>query len=91
MRGRRSEADLRFTFHGSWKRAEHDAVGRGSFAAVERSMSDRLLRVRNIHRGRGACRATLAKCQDDRNRTAGLRYGFPHNSSNRWARPQLYL
>ena len=33
----------RFMFHGSWKRAEHDADGRGSFAAVERSMSDRLL------------------------------------------------
>jgi len=33
----------RGTVHGSWKRAEHDADGRGSFAAVERSMSDRLL------------------------------------------------
>ena len=30
-------------------RAENDADGRGSFAAVERSMSDRLL-TRNIHR-----------------------------------------
>ena len=43
MRGRRPKADPRFTFHGSWERAEHDADGRGSFAAVERSMSDRLL------------------------------------------------
>jgi len=43
MRGRRPEADPRFTFHGSWKRAEHDVDGCGSFAAVERSMSDRLL------------------------------------------------
>jgi hypothetical protein len=31
----------RFTPHGSWKRVEHDADGRGSFAVVERSMSDR--------------------------------------------------
>ena len=84
MRGRRSEADHRFTFHGSlltfhgsWKRTEHDAVGRGSFAAVERSMSDRLLRVRNIHRGRGACRATLAKCQDDRIRRPAYVMVFP--------------
>jgi shikimate kinase len=43
MRGRRPEADPRFTFHGSWERAEHNADGRGSFAAVERSMVDRLL------------------------------------------------
>ncbi len=34
----------RLTFHGSWERAENDADGRRSFAAVERSMSDRLLR-----------------------------------------------
>jgi hypothetical protein len=33
----------RLTFHSSWKRVEHDADGRGSFVAVERSMSDRLL------------------------------------------------
>jgi len=45
MRGRRPEADPRFTPHGSWKRAEYDADGRGSFAAVERSMSDRLLKA----------------------------------------------
>jgi hypothetical protein len=38
----------RFMFHGSWKRAEHDADGRGSFAAIEWSMSDRLL-ARMIH------------------------------------------
>ena len=44
MSGARPEADPRFTFHGSCERAEHDADGRGSFAAVERSMSDRLLR-----------------------------------------------
>ena len=43
MRGRRLEAEPRFTFHGSWKRAENDVDGRGSFATVERSMSDRLL------------------------------------------------
>jgi hypothetical protein len=43
MRGRRPEADPRFTFHGSWERAEHGADDRRSFAAVERSMSDRLL------------------------------------------------
>ena len=30
----------RLTFHGSWEQAEHDADGRGSFAAVEGSMSD---------------------------------------------------
>jgi hypothetical protein len=29
--------------HGSWERAENDADGRGSFAVVERPMSDRLL------------------------------------------------
>jgi hypothetical protein len=43
MQGRSSEADSRFTVHGSWERAESDADGRGSFAPVERSMSDRLL------------------------------------------------
>jgi len=43
MRGRRLEADPRFTVHGSWEGAENDADGRGSFAAVKRSMSDRLL------------------------------------------------
>ena len=50
MQGRSSETDPRFTFHGSWERAEreHDADGRRSFAAVERSMSDRLL-ARIIH------------------------------------------
>ena len=30
-----SEADPRFTFYASWERAEHDADGGGSFAAVE--------------------------------------------------------
>ena len=45
MRGRRPEPDHRFTFHGSWKRAEHDADGRRSFAAVEQSMSDRFLEL----------------------------------------------
>ena len=39
----------RLTFHGSWKRAEHDADGRGSFVAVERSMSDGLLTL-NLQR-----------------------------------------
>jgi len=43
MSGARPEADPRFAFHGFWERAEHDADGRGSFAAVERSMSNRLL------------------------------------------------
>jgi len=44
MSGARPEAGPRFTFHGSWKRAENDADGRESFAAVERSRSDRLLK-----------------------------------------------
>ena len=35
-----------FTVHGSWEWAENDADSRGSFAAVERSMSDRLLRMK---------------------------------------------
>lgn len=39
----RSETDPRFTFHGSGKRAKHDADGRGSFVTVEQSMSNRLL------------------------------------------------
>jgi len=48
MRGCRPEADTRFTVHGSWERAEHDADGHGSFAAVERSVSDRLLASQQI-------------------------------------------
>ena len=36
----------RLTFHSSWERAESDEDGRGSFAAVERSMSDRLPAIR---------------------------------------------
>jgi hypothetical protein len=50
MRGRRPETDHRFTFHvsrftvhGSRERAENDADGLGSFAAVEQSLSNRLL------------------------------------------------
>ena len=43
MSGARPEADPRFAFHGFWERAEHDADGRESFAAVERPLSDRLL------------------------------------------------
>ena len=43
MQGRNSAADPRFTFHGSWERAERDTDGRGSFAAIDKSMSDRLL------------------------------------------------
>jgi hypothetical protein len=39
----------RLTFHGSWERTENDADGGGSFATVERSMSDRL---RNVWRAR---------------------------------------
>ncbi len=56
MRGRSSEAGpvtfhvSRLTFHGSWERSEHDAAGRGSFAAVERSMSDRLLGITEVGR-----------------------------------------
>jgi len=38
----------RLTVHGSWEQAEYDANGRGSFPAVEQSMSDRLL-ARIIH------------------------------------------
>ncbi len=45
MRGRRPEADPRFTVHGFWEWAEYDADGHGSFAAVERSMLDRLFVV----------------------------------------------
>ena len=48
MRGRRPEADPRFTFHASWERTENDADGCGSFAAVERSMSDRLLECERL-------------------------------------------
>jgi len=33
----------RLTFHGSWERAENKADAWASLAAVERSMSDRLL------------------------------------------------
>ena len=40
MRGHRLETDHRFTIHGSW---ENDADVPRSFAAVERSMPDRLL------------------------------------------------
>jgi hypothetical protein len=32
MRGRKPEADPRFTPHGSWERAENDADSRRSFA-----------------------------------------------------------
>ena len=44
VRGRRPETDHRFTIHGSWERAENDTDGRGSFAAVEGSVSDRFQR-----------------------------------------------
>jgi hypothetical protein len=51
MQGRRPKADPRFTFHASrftvLGGAEHDADGRGSFAAVEMSLSDRLLGASN--------------------------------------------
>ena len=36
------------TIHGVFFRAEHDADGRGSYAAVERSMSDRLLSTTDL-------------------------------------------
>jgi hypothetical protein len=43
----------RLTFHSFLKRAENDADGRGSFAAVERSISDRVLagcgKAQSIH------------------------------------------
>ncbi len=48
MQSRNSEVDPRFTFHGSWERAENDADGRGEFAAVERSMSDGRLCQRQV-------------------------------------------
>ena len=41
--GQRLTIVSRFTIHGSWERAENDADVRRSFAAVERSMPDRLL------------------------------------------------
>jgi len=43
MQSRNSEIDPRSMFHDSSKRAENDAEDRGSFAAVEQSMSDRRL------------------------------------------------
>jgi hypothetical protein len=45
MRGRRpgKTGGVFAGIHGGFFRAEHDADGRGSYAAVERSMSDRLL------------------------------------------------
>ena len=45
MRGRRlgKTGGVFAGIHGGFFRAENDADGRGSFAAVERSMSDRLL------------------------------------------------
>ena len=51
MRGRRPEKNRRChvslasRFTDSLERTEHDADGRGSFAAVERSISDRLLKA----------------------------------------------
>jgi len=48
MRGRRPESGPRFMFYGSWERAENDSDGRGLFAAVERSMSDRILRMKRL-------------------------------------------
>ena len=46
MRGRRDEktGGVFAGIHGGFFRAENDADGRGSFAAVEGSMLDRLLR-----------------------------------------------
>ena len=45
MRGRRpgKTGDVFAVLHRGFFRAEHDADSRGSFAVVERSMSDRLL------------------------------------------------
>jgi hypothetical protein len=52
MRGRRPrKTGGVFTgIRGGFFRAEHDADGRGSFAAVERSMSNRLQGLRVIDR-----------------------------------------
>jgi hypothetical protein len=49
MRGRRPgiTGGVFAGIHGEFFRAENDADGRRSFAAVERSMSDRLLRQAN--------------------------------------------
>jgi hypothetical protein len=44
MRGRRPKDDPRLMFYDSGRRAKHDADGRGSFVAVERSRSDSLLK-----------------------------------------------
>jgi len=50
MRGRRpgKTGGVFAGIHGGFFRAEHDADGRGTFAAVERSMSDRLLSTTDL-------------------------------------------
>jgi hypothetical protein len=50
MRGRRpgKTGGVFAGIHGGFFRAEHDADGRRSFAAVERSMSDRLLSTTDL-------------------------------------------
>ena len=55
MRGRRpgKTGGVFAAIHRGFFRAEHDADGRGSFAAVERSMSDRLLRSEIYTEGGG--------------------------------------
>ena len=59
----RPQANPRVTFHGSWERAEHDADGRRSFAAVERSISDRLLATNHPRTG---CDAATSKRRSGR-------------------------
>ena len=65
MRGRKPEADHRFTFHGSRDRAENYADSRGSFATVERSMSTGS-QVRLLHpdsTGAGRSRSSSNRCE----------------------------
>jgi hypothetical protein len=68
LRGSPSFHVSRLTFHGSWARAENDAAGRGSFAAVERSMSDKLLdEPALIIHGRFCCKRLCVgerRCED---------------------------
>jgi len=71
-------------------RAENEADGRGSFPAVERSMLDRLSGS-EIYTERGGLVAQLIQRSGQWDKTSALDYGFPQRSSNRCARPQLYL
>ena len=55
----------RLTVHGSWERVENDADGRRSFAAAERSMSDRLLRQANPQLQTGGHQQTTLSIDND--------------------------